>query len=373
MINKIIHISLGKANPNRMNGVNKVLHSLLSAQSEIVSEVEFWGISFSKKHNYPVRPFNTRLYSDTRLKFKLDSKLKLAISKLTEDENVIVHLHGAFLPQLFSVSRLLVANNIPYIFTPHGGYNIRALQKSKLMKRAYMKTIEGYIVKNAKSVQLIGASEAEGLIRFMKPRHFKIIPNGQVSASKNLTKIPKKENGLNIGYLGRIDIQTKGLDILLKALVLVKEEVIIKLSVIGKGGEMKKLKSEVQKLQLSRQVEFKGALFGDEKLEALAQLDAFFLVSRNEGLPGVVLEAAAVGVPSVVSVQTNLSEYIKKANAGWVMSEYNENELARIIVEIRNDKANHLIDIKGKNAAEMIRNVFCWKEIAESLNLLYAA
>ena len=98
MVNKVIHISLGKANPNRMNGVNKVLHSLLSVQAGFIGEIEYWGISFSDQHNYPERPFKTILFRDYKSKFRLDPKLKMRIGDLKNEKNVIVHLHGAFLP-----------------------------------------------------------------------------------------------------------------------------------------------------------------------------------------------------------------------------------------------------------------------------------
>ena len=42
---KIIHIILGKANPKRMNGVNKVVYSLASIQLEQGFDVEVWGIT----------------------------------------------------------------------------------------------------------------------------------------------------------------------------------------------------------------------------------------------------------------------------------------------------------------------------------------
>ena len=44
---KIIHIVLGRANPNRMNGVNRVAHNLATAQVNKGSDVSVWGITAS--------------------------------------------------------------------------------------------------------------------------------------------------------------------------------------------------------------------------------------------------------------------------------------------------------------------------------------
>jgi hypothetical protein len=82
MKKRIIHIALGKANPNRQNGVNKVVNSLLSHQTTKGLKAELWGISFSENHNYPKRNYSTRLFLDSKTKFRIDSKLKKAIQQL---------------------------------------------------------------------------------------------------------------------------------------------------------------------------------------------------------------------------------------------------------------------------------------------------
>jgi len=42
---RVIHVVLGKANPDRMNGVNQVVHHLATEQVERGDEVEVWGIT----------------------------------------------------------------------------------------------------------------------------------------------------------------------------------------------------------------------------------------------------------------------------------------------------------------------------------------
>ena len=42
---KIIHLVLGKANPNRMNGVNKVAHYHAEYLHKLGHEVEIWGLT----------------------------------------------------------------------------------------------------------------------------------------------------------------------------------------------------------------------------------------------------------------------------------------------------------------------------------------
>lgn len=371
MTKKIIHIALGKANPNRMNGVNKVIHSLISAQVEMGVDAELWGITFNTTHNYPTRNFKTYTFLDYRFKFKLDNSLKEAIKSLKNKTNHCFHLHGAFTPQLYSVARLLKKYRIPYIHTPHGGYNLKALEKSNLHKKLYIVFFERFLVNNAHGIQLIGQSEEEGLNRYFKPKKYAFIPNGQ---EKLLDKIPPKTKGepLNLGYLGRIDIHTKGLDILFEALAIVKVTIEIRLSIIGEGAELIDLKTKADELGLTEFIDFKGAKFGEEKYKCLEQLDVFCLVSRNEGLPGVVLEAAAVGVPSIISIGTNMRPYVEPNNAGWILTNYNAKALAELIIDVNQEKQNHTLLEKSENALCMIDKVFSWRKIAEELGDLYA-
>ena len=91
---KIIHLVLGKANPERMNGVNKVAHKLATVQTELAYEVCLWGVSNDLLHNYPERNFKTRLFQQHRQKINLDKELLKAISTLSKD--TVIHFHGRF-------------------------------------------------------------------------------------------------------------------------------------------------------------------------------------------------------------------------------------------------------------------------------------
>ena len=59
---KIIHLVLGKANPERMNGVNKVVHQLAKTQATLGQKVSVWGIANDLIPNYPIRNFKTVLF-----------------------------------------------------------------------------------------------------------------------------------------------------------------------------------------------------------------------------------------------------------------------------------------------------------------------
>ena len=109
---KIIHLILGKANPERMNGVNKVVHALATQQQRAGADVAVWGITADLSDNYPAREFATRLFLAQRNPFSLAAELRDALRQQAGSPTV-VHLHGAFIPVYFSVARLLTGLRIP--------------------------------------------------------------------------------------------------------------------------------------------------------------------------------------------------------------------------------------------------------------------
>lgn len=73
---KIIHLVLGKANPNRMNGVNKLVHEMADMQATLGYNVSLWGITPELKHDYPDRHFNTILFQSVKNKTTIHSSIK---------------------------------------------------------------------------------------------------------------------------------------------------------------------------------------------------------------------------------------------------------------------------------------------------------
>ena len=84
----IVHAILGKADPQRMNGVNSVVHHLSSAQAEQGHRVEIWGItrSESKASDYG-RPLKTRLFRSRKLRFALDPAMLSALDQLVQNKS----------------------------------------------------------------------------------------------------------------------------------------------------------------------------------------------------------------------------------------------------------------------------------------------
>jgi len=368
---KIIHLVLGKANPKRMNGVNKVVHQLATTQTELGQEVSVWGIANDLIHNYPERNFETVLFQQHRNK-TLCPKLKASIKEVAK--NVVVHIHGAFILEFYQVARLLKREGIAYVFTPHGSFSKAALEQNKWAKKVYFHLLEKWVIKHAKATQLLGVNEFDQLGRMMKEGNKQLIPNGMDLTQLPTDLTPKKKEELTFGFCGRLDTYHKGLDLMLEGFQqFLAEGGNAKLELIGDGKDRPALEKLVIKLGIQEHVVFHGALFGLKKFHTLHQFDVFLHTSRMEGFPMAVLEAAALSIPCVTSEATNINSYIRQHNAGIALPNNTPICIASAMSLCAEFHQCNQLDYKGKNARAMVVSAFDWKNIAKKLISTYAA
>ena len=91
------------------------------------------------------------------------------------------------------------------------------------------------------------------------------------------------------------------------------------LSVAGDGAERQRYESLAGELRCADRIRFHGNL-GRHALTALmSTADAFVLNSAYEGLPHVVLEAFALGIPVVAADAGGTSEVVRDGDTGWLI------------------------------------------------------
>ena len=371
MINKIVHITLGKANPNRMNGVNKVVNSLATYQSKEGLDVEVWGITNTPEEDHFKREYTLRLFKNEG-KFKLDKSLKKEIAD--QNKQTRFHIHGSFNLELYLIAKFLSKHNFKYIYTSHGAFNEIAMQRSYLKKRIYTFLFEKSIVKNAYKMHFIGASEIDGAKKvFQLNDDYFLVPNGQEKINESNNKTKTTEQKTVFGFIGRLDVHTKGLDILMEAIKGLSdtERSKMELWIIGGGNGEEYMKSEISKNNLADVVKMLGPKFAEEKNDLIKQMDFLCLNSRNEGMPGVVLESLSFGVPVIISQETNLGQEVKEFKAGFVLERNEAVTLRANLINALNITSEDYSSM-SQNAQDSVDKVFDWSIIAKRMISNYA-
>lgn len=367
---EIIHVILGKANPERMNGVNRVVNEMATNQVRLGYEVQVWGITANPVHDYPSRNFTTQLFRSFKNPFALDAKLKKKLR--SKKGKIVVHLHGAFLPRFYSVAMFLSRNGIPFILTPHSTYNKVMMKKNAFIKKIYFSLFEKKLLDRAACIHLLGKTEWEGLDAIYNNDKSVLIPYGFTPAPVSGIAT-QKENLFTVAYCGRIAIFPKGLDIMLEGFAhFHKKFSQSRLMVIGDGKEKNQLQQLADNLGVKDAVVYTGSLFGDEKIAALKRCHVFAHPSRTDGLPATIIEAASLGLPCVVSEATNTGDYITEFNAGYTMPELTAASFSDGLQDqYKRMMEYHQRELLEANAVQMVATAFNWDKVLEQFNKIY--
>lgn len=99
-------------------------------------------------------------------------------------------------------------------------------------------------------------------------------------------------------------------------------------AIVGEGQARTDLQRQTQQLGLSGIVQLLGKRTGAEKAWLLCNARGFVAASREEGLPNVVLEAMAAGLPIVASDIGPHRELIEDKGWGWLFATGDADDLA---------------------------------------------
>jgi len=294
--------------------------------------------------------------------------------KKTINDFDFVFIHDFFTYQSRKTASLCKTYAIPYSITPHGVLSPVHLQFKKIVKKLYLLTNK-HILNNASHAIALTQYEQKILAHYLPQEKIKIIPNGiDLNDYINLSSLRGNlRNRLNLTnkkivvFIGRLQT-IKGLDILAHAFRLVLEKINdANLLIVGPDeGYLTPLQSILTTLGISSSVIFTGLLKEEQLFEVLADADVFALTSYSEGLPISVLEAAASGLPCIISKECNVPE-ISTFRAGFVVSNEPEIIADRIIRILENDKLRSTMGIR---AQEMVRDQFSWKTVIDKIETI---
>lgn len=141
-------------------------------------------------------------------------------------------------------------------------------------------------------------------------------------------KIPKGKSAIWIGTIGELH-KNKGLTYGIEAIksLLVHNQHLYWI-VIGSGEEKRNLQRIIEKEKLQKHIFFLGYL--DNAAEYMQAFDIFMLPSVKEGLPYVLLEAHAAGLPIVASDVGGIPEIVRD-KTGIVVPPRNTEKIADAI------------------------------------------
>ena len=148
------------------------------------------------------------------------------------------------------------------------------------------------------------------------------IPAFERKDSMHIRKIHKP---ITFGFLGRLDVEVKGLDVLTKAFVMLLEQrgCIARLLIGGPdwhGGKEKLVAIVPERLIKSGMVRICGPVFGEDKERWFDEIDVYVQMSRHEGFGIAIAEAMQREKPVLLSRKCNIAGEVLAAGAGIACS-----------------------------------------------------
>lgn len=252
---------------------------------------------------------------------------------------------------------------IPYVVIPHGCLVTNEQNKKKLKHMAANILLFNRFIKKAVAVEYLNEQE-KSLSKF-KCKRTVIIPN---TVEYKERKYQTDKETFKFIYIGRYDINVKGLDLLTDTFIDIKKwcldnNVVLELyGPIDENPDLEALKTKIEAAECGEIIKIGGAIYGDEKEKKLQQASVFIQTSRNEGQPMGIMEALSYGLPCVVTFATSFGDYCNINKCGIGVN-FSKQELIKAIQEIYYNK-QYFEECK-LNAIQNIKKDFEIKSVAE--------
>jgi poly(glycerol-phosphate) alpha-glucosyltransferase len=291
----------------------------------------------------------------------------------------LLNLHGIWMYPAVATSAWARRWSKPVVVHTHGMLDAWAVRHHR-----WRKLLAGWLYQNAQlrgasCLRALCAAEADAHRRYGLKNPVCVVPNGIDLPGTAPTGAPPWQDVLERGrrvllYLGRIHPK-KGLSNLLHAWAALERDRPLltadwALAVAGwdQDGHAAELRALARQLGIERAVAFVGPQFDAGKAACYAQADAFVLPSLSEGMPMVVLEAWAYGLPVLMTPPCNIPEGFAAGAA--VRVEPEPGDIARglrELVEMSESQRQQM----GRNGYNLVAERFTWPIIAAQMEAVY--
>ena len=271
-------------------------------------------------------------------------------------ERDITHLHAHFASSATSVAGYIThLSGIPYSFTAHAkdiysdGVFEHVLAR-KLALAAFCVTVSDY--NRAHLARLAGETPLHRIYNGLDLTTF-----SRAAASTAVRDTPPLILGV-----GRL-VEKKGFLDLIRACAELRDRgVPFTCQIVGKGPDERKLRQEISRLRLEEFVTLPGPL-PRGKLIALYPRASVFVApciigqdGNRDGLPTVLIEAMALGVPAVATPVTGIPELVRDGRTGLIAPSNDPATLADRIARLLADPS--LTQDLADNARLLVEHEF---------------
>lgn len=309
----------------------KIAH-IISASEDKLSGPKNSVSLLAKYLNKNTKSFNVVYSIESKHKFKFNGVDILPINMIDIKYFDFIIINGVYDFGFMKIARLARRFGVRYIFMPRASFMIRSISKSFYKKIPFLivnlrnmfcSSAFFFLTDEEKAGSFFGSNKKSfvcGNIVDDFPRNF------------------LEDRDKVIRFIGRFDINHKGLDFLIDAVYLSCEKIReYGWEVHLHGPEFHNgkstLENKVDKLGMRDIVFFHDEVYEAEKKKLLNRSSIFVHTSRYEGQPQAVMESMAHGNAILITPGTNMASIVKSARCGKV-SILDSREIAKSLIEL---------------------------------------
>ncbi|GLB82078.1 transferase [Mycobacterium kiyosense] len=233
--------------------------------------------------------------------------------------------------------------------------------------------VESWLVRESDSLITCSASMREEITELFGPglAEITVIRNGIDAARWPFARRRPRTGPAELLYVGRLEYE-KGVHDAIAALPRIRRSHPgTTLTVAGAGTQQDFLVAQARKHKVLKATRFVGHLHHDELLAALHRADAAVLPSHYEPFGLAALEAAAAGIPLVVSNTGGLGEAVIDGVTGVSCPPRDVAALARAVAKVLDDPG--AAQRRARAARDRLTSDFDWQTVAGETAQVYLA
>lgn len=257
------------------------------------------------------------------------------------------HLHVHFATPAATVA-LFVQRifGLPFSMTVHGPDEFYSVGEYHLAEK----------VEAASFICCIGRYCRSQLMKLSEPRHWNKLEVAPLGVDPNLFRSSSAHGPrakFRILCVGRL-VPAKGQAVLLAALRLLREKGReVEVLFAGDGPDRQRLTALAQEWTIAEDCRFLGAVNPDAVKDLYAEADLFVLPSFAEGIPVVLMEAMAMGLPCISTFVNGIPELIESGREGTLVPPSDGIALSAAIEQLMDDAEMRVSH--AANALEKVR------------------
>lgn len=302
----------------------------------------------------------------TEMKSRFDLTVSHRIQRIVEDNGIaVIHAHTPRSAMI--ASRVAKRTGIPFVYHVHSP---TSRDSTRRIINWLNQRVEKQAIRSAQALITVSGSLKQHIERMgAAPGKVHVVRNG-VANREIMDRLPPKSPWM----LGTIALfrPRKGTEVLLHALKLLRDrDVDVRLLAVG-GFETTEYEKRLREAAMSHRVEemIEWTGFCKDVDSQLKRMDALVLPSLfGEGLPMVILEAMASGVPVIASSVEGVPEAITDQTDGLLARPSDPEDLALRIEELVSGEYDW--DWLRNNAFERQRNEFSTQSMARGVAEVY--